>query len=235
MNLDQLIHALPLAWCDETSADPDRWTEHTKARGQCAVTALVVQDHLGGDLLRAEIRHWRDTSGNDVESHYWNLLPGGIQVDLTAAQFTNNITRQNTQVRDREYVLSHESTRQRYELLLEILAEQAVPEGTPTDPGTGSKYVYRRRPELPRKSSLAGTLKHAADMATKHERLAAVVEDIVFANRQGKSPDLTQLQTALFELRGYEPRDCPTGCGGISVAQSGGGVACTHCTWWFCY
>lgn len=127
------------------------------------------------------------------------------------------------------------STRQRYELLLEILAEQAVPEGTPTDPGTGSKYVYRRRPELPRKSSLAGTLKHAADMATKHERLAAVAEDIVFAHRQGKSPDLTQLQTAVFDLRGYEPRDCPTGCGGISVAQSGGGVACTHCTWWFCY
>lgn len=47
--------------------------------GQCAVTALVVQDECGGELLRAEIP--------DLGSHYWNLLPGGVEVDLTRGQY----------------------------------------------------------------------------------------------------------------------------------------------------
>lgn len=49
--------------------------------GQCAVTALVVQDLLGGELLRAEVGGC---------SHYWNLIPGMGEVDLTRAQFLTN-------------------------------------------------------------------------------------------------------------------------------------------------
>ena len=46
--------------------------------GQCAVTALVVQDFLGGELIRAFVCG---------ESHYWNRLPDGSELDLTADQF----------------------------------------------------------------------------------------------------------------------------------------------------
>jgi hypothetical protein len=72
------------------------------------VTALVVQDQLGGDLVRARI---------DGESHYWNRLPSGQELDLTREQFSQPVTLTDVSVIDRDYVLSYESTRRRYERL----------------------------------------------------------------------------------------------------------------------
>lgn len=47
------------------------------------MTALVVQDLLGGDLILAEVHVDGVKDGN----HYWNRLPDGKEVDLTADQF----------------------------------------------------------------------------------------------------------------------------------------------------
>jgi hypothetical protein len=44
------------------------------------MTALVVQDILGGDLILAEVH----VAGAQVGHHYWNRLPDGSDVDLTA-------------------------------------------------------------------------------------------------------------------------------------------------------
>lgn len=57
-----------------------------RSRGQCGTTALVLQDWLGGDILAAEV--YRDHQL--VGTHYWNRLPGGEEVDLTADQFLPN-------------------------------------------------------------------------------------------------------------------------------------------------
>ena len=46
--------------------------------GQCAVTALVVQDHCGGSILSGEV--------NGIP-HYWNRLPTNEELDLTLRQF----------------------------------------------------------------------------------------------------------------------------------------------------
>ena len=54
--------------------------------GQCGTTAGVLQDWLGGDILAADV--YRD--GQLVGAHYWNRLPGGEEVDLTADQFLPN-------------------------------------------------------------------------------------------------------------------------------------------------
>jgi hypothetical protein len=97
-------------WCRETSADPTGWTPNNPAWGQCAVTALVVQDLLGGDLLRAR-------AGS--VSHYWNLLADGSEVDLTRDQFPFSTVLLGREVRDRAYVLSFPATVWRYELLRE--------------------------------------------------------------------------------------------------------------------
>jgi hypothetical protein len=43
----------------------------------------VVQDWLGGEILAGEVL--RD--GVVVGVHYWNLLPDGVEVDLTGEQF----------------------------------------------------------------------------------------------------------------------------------------------------
>jgi hypothetical protein len=72
------------------------------------VTALIVQDQLGGTLLRARA---------NGESHYWNRLPSGEQLDLTGEQFSEPVEFGDISTVGREYVLSFERTRRRYDRL----------------------------------------------------------------------------------------------------------------------
>lgn len=112
MNME--IPAFLEAWNAETSADPS-WTPDNPALGQCAVTALFVQDIHGGDLLRCEV---------PGGSHYWNRLPSGVELDLTAGQFDTAPDRMNVETRTREYLLSNESTSHRYALLVERITRR---------------------------------------------------------------------------------------------------------------
>jgi hypothetical protein len=100
--------ALTKAWSRKTSADPAGWTEDNAALGQCAVTALIVQDYLGGGLRRGEV---------GSISHYWNILPFGEELDLTKHQFPADVEIVNVEPRSREYVLSHPDTVRRYRAL----------------------------------------------------------------------------------------------------------------------
>ncbi len=79
--LGDLEHAIRSAWAADTSADPE-WSEENAARGQCDVTALVVRDFLGGEILLANVVR----EGVRLERHAWNRLPSGLVVDLTRAQ-----------------------------------------------------------------------------------------------------------------------------------------------------
>ena len=106
--LDLLADDIRAAWSRETSADPDFWTPENPAWGQCAVTALVIQDAFGGDLRRGVVHGM---------SHYWNRLPDGRMVDLTFKQFRVNTDRPEGEDRDRAYVLSFPATVARYERL----------------------------------------------------------------------------------------------------------------------
>jgi hypothetical protein len=102
------------AWCKETSASPDSWSEQNPALGQCAISALVVQDLLGGELLRTIV---------NGESHYWNRLPNGQEVDTTRQQFGSEPRIDSpTTVRERSYVLSFPYTVKRYEVLKSRIA-----------------------------------------------------------------------------------------------------------------
>jgi hypothetical protein len=107
-----LARALRDAWSAETSAD-ERWSPEQRSLGQCAVTALIVQDHLGGKLIRAEV---------EGVSHYWNRLPDGTEIDLTRDQFAQ-FSPGRVETRSREYVLSFPETARRYHMLEERLAE----------------------------------------------------------------------------------------------------------------
>lgn len=70
----------------------------------------------GGDLLRVV---------NAGESHYFNRLPGGIEVDLTRDQF-DSWEPTEAEVRSREYVLSHPDTARRYALLSSLCRDRAA-------------------------------------------------------------------------------------------------------------
>lgn len=85
-SLRTLEQAIRASWCLWTAdpADHYRWTEGNPASGQCAVTALVIQDLFGGELIEADVRRG---DGTPAGFHYWNRLHGGAELDLTREQF----------------------------------------------------------------------------------------------------------------------------------------------------
>lgn len=70
----QVLRLLERSWSRETSS---RWTPESASRGQCGVTALVIQDYFGGEILKTRVGSaW----------HFYNRVDGG-RLDLTAGQF----------------------------------------------------------------------------------------------------------------------------------------------------
>ncbi len=80
---EALERELAICWKQCTSSDPKNWTRANAAWGQCAITSLIVQDHLGGDIVRILF----STPDNKKGSHYLNILPGNSIYDATARQF----------------------------------------------------------------------------------------------------------------------------------------------------
>jgi len=86
-SLTEMERAIRAGWSAATCDPVDLpWSPANASKGQCGVTALVVQDLLGGELLMAEVRH---ADGSRQGVHYWNRLAGGAELDLTRAQFVN--------------------------------------------------------------------------------------------------------------------------------------------------
>ena len=67
--------ALESAWSLESAV---QWTPENPANGQCNVTAAVIHEIFGGEILRTRYpEFW----------HYYNRI-NGQRVDLTDSQFT---------------------------------------------------------------------------------------------------------------------------------------------------
>lgn len=122
VTIESLGAALEHSWTQETSADPSRWSKKNPAWGQCAITAVIVQDYLGGEIVRAHVPEAGMT-------HYWNILPDSTIADLAKSQFPEDIDFVDPEVRDRQYVLSFAPTVLRYETLKKSV--QAYLEGAP--------------------------------------------------------------------------------------------------------
>ncbi|MFI6996357.1 hypothetical protein [Nocardia sp. NPDC050175] len=82
-------NALRASWAADTCSPDDLaragWQPDNPAWGQCDITALIVNDIFGGDLLLGEVR----SAGEQHGFHWWNRLPTGIELDLTRSQFRN--------------------------------------------------------------------------------------------------------------------------------------------------
>lgn len=83
MDISTIKQYLYVGWSMRTSADPDGWCQRGPAWGQCAVSALYVQDKLGGDIVRITYQ----TPSGAKGSHYLNVLTDGTKLDLTDQQF----------------------------------------------------------------------------------------------------------------------------------------------------
>jgi hypothetical protein len=71
---EALAAALLASWSAETST---LWSPENPARGQCDVTALLVQEILGGEILKTPLpQGW----------HFYNRV-AGERLDFTAGQF----------------------------------------------------------------------------------------------------------------------------------------------------
>jgi hypothetical protein len=125
LTLSGLLDKLRAAWNAETSATPDEWRANRPSVGQCAVTALIVQDHFGGELQRCIV--------DGGVSHYFNLFEidttdesgrhiVSVSCDLTRDQFDKDAHFSDSENRARDYVLGYPATARRYELLKERLS-----------------------------------------------------------------------------------------------------------------
>lgn len=121
MIIDEVCEVVSMSFSKETCypAWVDRWNENVKCLGQCAITALVLNDFLGGKIMRCM---------SETGSHYYNLINGEI-VDLTVSQFNSLPDYKNGEERTREYLLSNEDTRNRYKLLLERVKDNFIKYG----------------------------------------------------------------------------------------------------------
>ena len=122
-SLARLCTALAASWTARTASPLVAWTPHNPSSGQCAVSALVLQDYCGGEIRRCVV------AGTP---HYFNRIDGQV-VDSTAGQFgTVAINYDTSTVRNHQRILRHADTRQRYELLKgrvgEVLREQSKKE-----------------------------------------------------------------------------------------------------------
>ncbi|PTM57651.1 YunG family protein [Desmospora activa] len=78
----RLQQVLAHSWSIQTST---KYTTDNPARGQCGVTALVVHDILGGEILKTPLPEgW----------HFYNKIEGR-RMDFSASQFTEMIDYQD--------------------------------------------------------------------------------------------------------------------------------------------
>ena len=128
------LHALrPLierAWSRETTYLPDEWERHDPAWGQCAVTAAMVQQILGGELMMGTARL---PDGGET-NHFWNRV-AGVEVDLTARQFPVGAEIRNALPVSRRRALECAWMLERFMRLQEAVA------GTVTDAATARELA----------------------------------------------------------------------------------------------
>ena len=76
---DEVARALRKSWSVKTA---QQWTAENPAAGQCNVTALLVHDTFGGELLKTQLR---------AGDHFYNRIEHE-RFDFTASQFEEPIT-----------------------------------------------------------------------------------------------------------------------------------------------
>ncbi|MBG0857652.1 hypothetical protein I2W78_38845 [Streptomyces spinoverrucosus] len=120
--LTDIEQAVRNSWSAETCTPEfrSRWSPDNPARDQCGVTAMVLNDLLGGELLRGEVH----VNGERVDYHWWNRLGMGIEIDLTREQFRPEEVVTEGVVVPRPPITEWRRLREEYELLRDRVMER---------------------------------------------------------------------------------------------------------------
>lgn len=101
--------------CDrEVSNYGELWEKENPTLGCCIPVALLIQDELGGDLLRISLKgtpFWR------MRYHWFNRLTDGTLLDGTSQFGDYELDLNNFQIMTREKALSIKNIPEKYELL----------------------------------------------------------------------------------------------------------------------
>lgn len=123
--LSDIERAVRMSWGADTCPPEDRphWTPGDPARGQCGVTAMVLNDLMGGELIRGEVQ----VSGERTDYHWWNRLGMGVEIDLTREQFRPEEIITGGVVVSRTQAASWRRLREEYEVLRSRVLENLAP------------------------------------------------------------------------------------------------------------
>jgi len=108
-----LESAIEISWAPETSFYPSRWNSDNPALGQCAVTAILLSELCGLQVVRGTYR------GN--RRHYWNVDEDGNIIDMTLSQFPPGMRFHDEQVVNPKAMLKNKLLMHRYTLLREAV------------------------------------------------------------------------------------------------------------------
>lgn len=104
--------AIEQSWCAGTSYS-GKYDLSNPSAGQCAVTAMIVQDYFDGILKSGFVKV--PGIGKPVR-HYWNQI-AGMDIDLTWSQFPLGSRVTKVKVVPRSQLKRSDSTNVRYNLL----------------------------------------------------------------------------------------------------------------------
>ncbi len=105
----QIYDMLTKSWSIETSS---KWTSENLAKGQCGVTALVVQDLYGGEIKKTKVGEvW----------HFYNLIDGRV-FDFTETQFNEEVNYMGVKS-NREEALA-DTNKKQYSILKEKIMKE---------------------------------------------------------------------------------------------------------------
>ena len=107
--IKQLLEAFKNNWSLKSSS---KWSMDNPARGQCGVTALVVNDILGGEIRKTPLA---------AGEHYYNVIQG-IRYDFTESQFHEKISYEDV-LSNREEALMDTNIEQYNYLKISVLKE----------------------------------------------------------------------------------------------------------------
>ncbi len=115
---EELFEIFLRCWCMETCTPRLRkqWNKDNPTLGQCAVTAFLVQDLVGGEVYGIPLK--------DGGIHCFNVVDDCV-FDLTSEQFHGEtLNYEDSQIQSRQQHFQRTEKKQRYELLKEEVLQE---------------------------------------------------------------------------------------------------------------
>jgi len=117
MTIVRFKEILPKICGKDTSYDPDGWTRKNIFWGHSVVVSLLAQSLFHGGVFGISLK---GTKFWKLKFNFWNVLPDGLHVDFTRAQFGKEYPDKLEAEKVEVYLLlANKNTQKRFELLQE--------------------------------------------------------------------------------------------------------------------